>query len=187
MGKKKDPHTPGRFRKLVSTPEALADFRRVYDIPDDVTLELAELGAVREGSESPRLAPFSVLSIVEGGVRFPLHPELQNFLAQAGINPLQLLTRAYRILSGAIAMSSKIGARFGVSEILEHCSFMDFGRGLYYFRAKVDKPDLFHFLVDKDDHDQDFLLVGGNWEFASSDKAPAKRMRVKKGTRGPLN
>ena len=81
-------------------------------------------------------------------------------------------------------MSSKIGARFEISEILEYCSFMDSGRGLYYFRAKPDKPDLFQFLVDKDDHDQDFLLVGGNWEYATGAQVPIKRVRVKPRARG---
>ena len=88
MGKKKSSDVPRWFRKLVASPKAMADFRREYGIPEDVTLKLAKLEAQREGSESPRLALFLVLSIVEGGVRFPLHPVLQGFLAQACIYPL---------------------------------------------------------------------------------------------------
>ena len=88
VGKKRSSDVPGWFRKLVASPKAIADFRREYGVPEDVTLELAELGAQRKGSKSSWPAPFSVLSIVEERVRFPLHPVLQGFLAQACICPL---------------------------------------------------------------------------------------------------
>ena len=158
--------------------------RKPWQISDESMVSLRMSLSSWLSSELPRLALFSILSIVEGGVCFPLHPMLQDFLAQTCICPLQLLTRAYRIISSAIAMSSKIGARFGISEILEHCSFMDSSRGLYYFRAKLDKPDLFQFLVDKNDHDQDFLLVGGNWEYGTGAQVPIKRVGVKPGAQG---
>ena len=62
----------GKFRFLVDTPAALATFREDYGILADVHLELAE----EETTPWGRVAhcPFTVLSIVEGRLRFPLNP-----------------------------------------------------------------------------------------------------------------
>lgn len=65
----------GKFRNLVDTPAGMDEFRRRYNIPNDVTLTLAAVDADRSCISTTM--PFSIASIVEGGVRFPLNPLLR--------------------------------------------------------------------------------------------------------------
>lgn len=60
----------GKYRFLVETPGGLAEFRREYNIPDDVHLTLAEQDIIPWGN--PGFVPFTLLSIVETGLRFPV-------------------------------------------------------------------------------------------------------------------
>ena len=60
----------GKYRFLVETPSGLAEFWREYNIPDDVHLPLAEQDIIPW--ENPSFVPFTLLSIVETGLRFPV-------------------------------------------------------------------------------------------------------------------
>lgn len=60
----------GKYRFLVNSPGAIAEFRKDYNIPDDVHLSLAELDITPWGK--PGFVPFTVISIVEAGLRFPV-------------------------------------------------------------------------------------------------------------------
>ena len=62
----------GKYRFLVETPGGLAEFRRDYNILDDVQLNLAEQDIVPWGKEG--YVPFTLLSIIETGLRFPVQP-----------------------------------------------------------------------------------------------------------------
>ena len=55
---------------MVNSPGALAEFRREYNIPDDVHLELAKKGDT-PWDELDK-CPFTVVSIVEGSLCFPV-------------------------------------------------------------------------------------------------------------------
>ena len=68
----------------------MAEFRRDYHIPDDVHLTLAELDITHWGNLG--FVPFTLLSIVETGLRFPVQPLLCEFLRQTNLCPTQLLT-----------------------------------------------------------------------------------------------
>ena len=62
----------GKYRFLVETPGGLAEFRRDYNIPDDVQLILAEQDIVPWEKEG--YVPFTLLSIIETRLRFPVQP-----------------------------------------------------------------------------------------------------------------
>ncbi|GMP48020.1 hypothetical protein CsSME_00015522 [Camellia sinensis var. sinensis] len=68
----------GKYRFMVSSPEAMVEFRREYSISDDVRLELAKKGDTLWGELEK--CPFTVVSIVEGGLRFPVQPLICEFL-----------------------------------------------------------------------------------------------------------
>ena len=53
----------GKYRFLVDSPGAIAEFRKDYHIPDDVHLSLAELDTTPWGNHG--FVPFTVISIVE--------------------------------------------------------------------------------------------------------------------------
>ena len=60
----------GKYRFLVNSPGAMAEFRKDYNIPDDVHLILADLDIIPWGKHA--FVPFTLLSIVETGLRFPV-------------------------------------------------------------------------------------------------------------------
>lgn len=60
----------GKYRFLIETPGGLAEFRREYNIPDDVHLTLANLNATPWGN--PGFVSFTLLSIIETRLRFPV-------------------------------------------------------------------------------------------------------------------
>ena len=73
------------YRYKLETPEQIARFRGDYNIPDDVNLRLDnELDdyAFHNGE-----IPFYLVTIVEGGVRFPLHPFLREYLCRWHLCP----------------------------------------------------------------------------------------------------
>ena len=58
-----------KMRKLCNTPAKMEEFRRRYEVPDDVHLELAKIDDDTQASWDVMHIP--VIFIVEGGVRFP--------------------------------------------------------------------------------------------------------------------
>lgn len=88
----------GKYRFLVETPGGLAEFRRDYNILDDVHLTLAKKGVTPWGNAG--FVPFTLLSIIETGLRFSVQPLICEFLRQTRICPTQLSTNSYRIIMG---------------------------------------------------------------------------------------
>ena len=73
----------GKYRFLVETPGGLAEFRRDYNIPDDVHLTLAKKDAIPW--ENQGFVPFTLLSIIETGLRFPVQPLICEFFRPYGV------------------------------------------------------------------------------------------------------
>lgn len=74
-----------KYRFLVNSLGVIAEFRRDYNIPNNVQLELAEPDTTPWGR--PGFVPFTLLSIVEGGLRFPVQPLICEFLRQTRLCP----------------------------------------------------------------------------------------------------
>ncbi|CAL5426382.1 unnamed protein product [Camellia sinensis] len=155
----------GKFRFLVDTPAALAAFSEDYGVPADVHLELAE----EETTPWGRLdqCPFTVLSIVEGGLRFPLNPLITEFLRRTGLAPTQVSTNTYRIINGVHELNNRLGTNLGLAEILRQYTMGHTGDGLaYYLKIRPGKEKIVTGTPDKDLHDDDFFWVSGNYETA---------------------
>ena len=71
MGRKKRVKG-GKLSRFVNTPEAMAVFRQVYEIPDDVGLKYVHWSDALVPAAGSLLLP--VVAIVEGGIRFPMDP-----------------------------------------------------------------------------------------------------------------
>ncbi|GMQ06392.1 hypothetical protein CsSME_00051008 [Camellia sinensis var. sinensis] len=152
----------GKLRFLVDTPAALAAFREEYDVPADVHLELAEEETTPWGREE---CPFTVLSIVEGGLRFPLNPLITEFLRRTGLAPTQVSTNTYRIINGVHELNKRLGTNLGLAEILRQYTMGHTGDGLaYYLKIRPGKEKIVTGTPDKDMHDDDFFWVSGNYE-----------------------
>lgn len=155
----------GKYRYMVDTPAALDAFREEYGIPADIHLELAAEKTTPWGRAEQ--CPFTVLSIVEGGLRFPLNPLITEFLRRTGLAPTQVSTNTYRIINGVHELNNRLGTQLGLAEILRQYTMGHTGDGLaYYLKIRPGKEKIVTGTPDKDLHDDDFFWVSGNYETA---------------------
>ena len=79
----------GRFRGLCDDEVHMEAFHRRYEVPDDVNLALAPPAADTHDQTGDRIH-VPLLAVVEGGVRFPLHPLVVEICNIYRLTPLQL-------------------------------------------------------------------------------------------------
>ena len=84
MGRKKTVKG-GKLCLFVNTPEAMAVFRHVYEIPNGVGLKYVHWSDALVPAAGNLLLP--VVAIVEGGVRFPMDLLLADFLGHLRLTP----------------------------------------------------------------------------------------------------
>ena len=172
----------GKYRCLVETPGGLAEFRKDYQIPADVNLVLAEQDVDPWDNEG--FVPFTLQSIIETGLRFPVQPLICEFLRQTRLCPTQLSTNTYRIIMGIDALNRQTGLNLGLAEILHQYSIGSKNDGwCYYLRIRRGREKIIKHTPDKDLNDDDFLWVSGNFEDLQA-QIPGRRINWKKGEPG---
>ena len=86
---------------MLEDPHAIAVFRTQYRIPDNVEVRLNDPEAdglvAHDG-----WVPFRLVTIVVGGVRFPLHPLLRDCLWEWRLCPCQLTPNGFKIIMGLV-------------------------------------------------------------------------------------
>ncbi|GMP82964.1 hypothetical protein CsSME_00037056 [Camellia sinensis var. sinensis] len=153
----------GKYRYMVSSPGAMAEFRRDYNIPDDVILELAKKGDTRWGDLDR--CPFAVVSIVEGELRFPVQPLICEFLRQTRLCPTQVSNNTYKIINGVAELNRRLSLNLGLAEIFHQYSLSRNKSGLcWYLKVKKGRAKLIEGNPDKETNDDDFLWVSGRNE-----------------------
>ena len=146
----------GKYRFLVNTLGGLAEFRRDYNIPDDVHLTLAEKDVIPWGNQG--FVPFTLLSIIKTGLRFPVQPLICEFLRQTRICPTQLSTNSYRIIMGISELNRRAGINLGLVEIFHQYSIGSKEDGwVYYLRIRRRREKIIKDTPDKDLNDDDFF------------------------------
>ena len=152
----------GKYRFLVNSPGAIAEFCKDYQIPDGVHLSLAELATVPWGKQG--FVPFNVISIVECGLRFPVQPLLCEFLRQTNLCPTQLSTNSYRIINGIVELNHRAGLNLGLAELFHQYSIGSAEDGwVYYLRIRRRREKIIKDTLDKDVNEDDFFWVFGNF------------------------
>ena len=68
MGKKRTEEDRGKLARYVNTPETMALFRRLYQVPDDVGLRYVHWSDALPPSSGELLIP--VVAVMEGGFVF---------------------------------------------------------------------------------------------------------------------
>ena len=148
---------------MVSSPGAMTEFRREYNIPDDVVLELAKKGDTPWGDLDRCL--FTVVSIVERGLRFPVQPLICEFLRQTRLCPTQVSNNTYKIINGVAELNRRLGLNLGLAEIFHQYSLSRNKSGFcWYLKVKKGRAKLIEGNPDKETNDDDFLWVSGRYE-----------------------
>ncbi|KAF5933773.1 hypothetical protein HYC85_029944 [Camellia sinensis] len=125
------------LKDLLSS-DRIAGFKRHFSIPEDVRMSLVADGTLDMEREDETTIVFPLLSIAEGGVRFPLHPFLRAVFRHWSLIPFQPNVNFFRIIMGVIALNRRLRINLGIPAI-RHCYALakSFGRhGRFFLRAK---------------------------------------------------
>ena len=134
---------------------------------------------------------FPLLSIAEGGVRFPLHPFLRAVLRHWGLIPSQPNVNFFRIIKRIVELNQRLRINLGIPTI-RYCYTLakSSGRlGRYFLRAKDTDHHLVTMLASSGKRVDDVMVnVRGNWEFGEGEDRldPIPRRRGEPGCRVTL-
>lgn len=146
-------------------------FRQKYNIPEDV-----EVRPVRDEditfSDDHITVP--LLSITEGGLRFPVNLLLRQFLFEYQINPRYLAMNSFRIINSLHVLREKFGIIFNLPDLVGVYNVSRNSPSERRFLSlrstpKEPRPYLIDHLPDSDPWANDFVEVRGNFEFGPDD------------------
>ena len=86
------------FAYLLKTREDIESFRVKYNIPHDVEISYCHEGEIAD-QMLPHVMFFPLMSILKGGVRFPVNPLLLRTLSFYGLSPDQCPPNFYRVVN----------------------------------------------------------------------------------------
>jgi hypothetical protein len=159
-----------RLARLVDSEESMTQFRQLYQIPPSVSLSYCNADDLPPINRGEILIP--IMAIVEGGVRFPLHSFLIDFLHTINATPSQVSINLFRIIMGIIALNRILGVNLTAREILAVYQYKCPGEKnntLCHLKArKVDVKLVNGLPSSNKGFDKDYLRVTGDWFSGSS-------------------
>ena len=150
------------FSHLLRTEVALANFRARFIIPPDVDVVYChEDNIVLE--RRPHVVFFPLMSILEGGVRFPVEPLILRTLRLYGLYPNQLPPNFYRVMSSVSWLNNLYGLHFNKHDINFMFSLCDNERSGYYLKIRDTLVRLISCLLDSNRNlAREYIQVSGN-------------------------
>uniref|UniRef100_A0A2N9GAE7 Uncharacterized protein n=1 Tax=Fagus sylvatica TaxID=28930 RepID=A0A2N9GAE7_FAGSY len=159
-----------KLAQLVNTEENMAQFRLLYQIPPAVSLTYCNSDDFPVINRGEILIP--IMAIVEGGVRFPLHTLLIDFLQTVNATPSQISVNTFRIIMSVIAINRLLDVNLTIREII----------AVYQYKCPGEKSNtLCHLVARKVNeklvnglpstnkgYEKDYLRVIGDWFSGSS-------------------
>ena len=163
------PHkrTSTRFLRELD-PDSYLDFYEKYRIPPAVQLEPADEDNLVLG---PNHIFMPILAIIEGGVRFPLHPFLCKFFHKLKLAPSQVTVNVFRTVMGIARLNEGTSRSTPISyEDIFGCYTLGFSKatGMYYLGRRPGRQPLVGGLPDTDKYGHEYVKVVGPFEPAGT-------------------
>ena len=104
----------GRLAKLVNIEEKIDQFKKCYGFLEDIQIRYVS----HDDLALPQYQDLILLtiSIVEGGVRIPMHPFLIQFLTHFRLSPLQCV-HVFRVVMGTTVLNERLNLNLTVQDI----------------------------------------------------------------------
>ncbi|XXG85597.1 hypothetical protein AAC387_Pa11g0646 [Persea americana] len=166
----------GIYRHWLGDPLSIGLFREAYKVPASV--EVRPDGPDNGITYHDGWMPFWLVSVVEGGVRFPLHPLLRDCLREWGLSPCQLLPNGYKIIMGAVRLNEILSINLSVPDIEEANDLCKSAEGhTYYLRLRLHRTAFVTALEDSYKYaGEDRVFVRGAWEFGEAEPSTTARI-----------
>ena len=169
----------GVYRYWLENPQAMADLRAKYKILDDVLVRLDNPEDPIDGSVFHNgWMSFWLVTMIEGGVRFPLHPLLNACLREWNLCPCQLMPNGFKIIRGVVELNRILRINLGVHDIEDVYDLCKSG-DVYYLRVRARRTGFVTALEDSNRYaGDDCLFVSGEWEFDESEPVASRVVRI---------
>ena len=149
----------------MDTPEKVVEFRRRYEIPADVQFRLNRSEDLEEVGQDETRIHIPLIFIVEGGLKFPLHPFFREVCYRCQLNPMQLCPNFVRVVMGTVALNELLGLNLDWWDLHYLYSVVPTEHKNYYFKARDPKQKLITDLPNSSKGEaDDYLVVTGNWQ-----------------------
>lgn len=124
----------GKFKSMVDTPERLVEFKRSYEIPEDVEVSYCPESEV-EFSRGEGRVIVPLVAFVKGEVRIPMSRLLTNFLRHFKVFPDQCTPNVFRVVSNVNKLNQRLGLNLIEHDINYVYSFQDSKTSRFYYKT----------------------------------------------------
>ena len=119
------------FSYLLKTSENVKSFKVKYNIPRDVEISYCHEDNI-EDQRLPHVVFFLLMSILEGGVKFPVDPLLLRTFSFSSLSPDQYLPNFYRVVNCV----RRLNRLYGLS-LTQTVSLLPFGVLLVFLSSFI--------------------------------------------------
>lgn len=124
----------GKFKSMVDTPERLVEFKRPYEIPEDVEVSYCPESEV-EFSRGEGRVIIPLVAFVKGEVRIPMSRLLTNFLRHFKVFSDQCTPNMFRVVSNVNELNQRLGLNLIEHDINYVYSFQDSKTSRFYYKT----------------------------------------------------
>ena len=153
------------YSHLLSSEASLATFRAAYGIPEDVDIAFYHQGDIEiQRRRGTNMVFFPLMTIPEGGIRFPIDPLVIGTLRFYGLCLDQLPLNFFQVVSCVSRLNQLFGLQLDHHDIKFMYSLCGIIELDYYLKTRDNRVRLISCLLDSNKNSaREFVRVSGNW------------------------